>query len=359
MTATSGAASAQRRPSTPEPEPESQRGVRGSRPAPGPGQVSRASAGVSIHAATSAGPPPRAVTQLAAHASARRSAAASTATPSLVLARLDAHRKSYAGPYQVDGKQIRVDAHFRMNGGFGANPTQALARAKRALSPQDFDRLHLQIARVATGKSSAEGLVQLTQALIDRGLHKPFGAGPAAVRRMMWEYGIGIDCSGYTRGAFLAARGLSDAQGRARYALPGTHFGFDPDRLNQFRKVEPTLVKAGDMCKLVHGHESHKVIVASHDVVPASARPVHVPGHGDLPTEFGANGRVHIYQVDSSWGAGPNGSEHGGVGRRVWVYSESTQRWGSFDVGSGKLRVSSAGPYGSDLLGFYRPKSER
>lgn len=354
MTATSGATSAQRRPTTPEPEPD----ARAPRAVDRPGAEARGVTRQPIHTASDSSTPRGVATQLAAQTSVR-GAAQATASPSLVLARLDAHRESYSGPYQIDGKRSHVDAHFRMNGGYGANPERAVERARAALTPRDFKRLQLQIARVATGKADAKSLVRLTQALIDAGLHEPFGGGAKGVRRMMWEYGIGVDCSGYTRGAFLAARGLAEAQGRARHGLPATQYGFDPDHLPPFRKVEPVLVRAGDMCKLVHAGESHKVIVASHDVVPASARVVDVPGHGALPAEFSAGGRVHIYQVDSSWGAGRDGSEHGGVGRRVWAFSEATQQWGSFDAATGRLRVSSEGPYSSQLLGFYRPKSER
>ncbi|MEZ4230355.1 MAG: hypothetical protein R3B89_14375 [Polyangiaceae bacterium] len=276
----------------------------------------------------------------------------------VVLRRLDAFRESFAGPYRIDGESARVDPQFRMNGGYGTNPDEALERASAALPPAVLARLRTAIRLTATGKAEPRMLVTVTQALIDAGAHHEFGEGASAVRKMMWKYGIGVDCSGYCRRAFLASRGVSEASGRARYGIGRSVDGFDPDQLRAFRRVKPLGVRAGDMGKLGTGRDTHKVIVASHDVFPTTQRSVDVPGHGTLPAAFRGQGRVHVYQVDSSWGAGPHGNPHGGVGRRVWVYSESSGLWGSYDSGSGKLETSPKGPYGYELNGFFRPRSE-
>lgn len=277
---------------------------------------------------------------------------------SAVLRRLDAFRRGFAGPYLVDGKQHRIDPHFRMNGGYGTNPSEALRRASAVLPPKVLPELITAIRMTATGKADSSVLVKVTQALIDAGAHREFGTGAEAVRKMMWKYGIGVDCSGYCRRAFLASRGVSEVAARGRYGIGRSVDGFDPDQLVRFRKISPLAARAGDVAKLGRGRDNHKVIVASHDVDLASRGLVEVPGHGPLPASFCGNGRVHRFEVDSSWGAGPNGSATGGVGRRVWVYSESTGLWGSYHAATGKLETSSDGPYGYELNGFFRPRDE-
>lgn len=291
-------------------------------------------------------------------ASTESSARASHPSPHAVQARLDAFRSSFAGPYLVDGRREWVDPHFRMNGGYGTNPSEALKRARKVLPSQIMTRLQGALLLTATGKATPHTLVRVTQALIDAGAHREFGEGAAAIRKMMWSYGIGVDCSGYCRQAFMATRGVSEASARARYGIGRSSNGFDPDQLSRFRKVSPLSVRAGDVGKLGLGRDNHKVIVASHDVIPAQGAAPEVPGHGPLPQSFHAGGRVHIFQVDSSWGAGPSGSASGGVGRRVWVYSEASGLWGSYHASSGKLETSRLGPYGYELNGFFRPRRE-
>ncbi|MGE0323268.1 MAG: hypothetical protein AB7S68_13240 [Polyangiaceae bacterium] len=283
---------------------------------------------------------------------------ASHPSPATVEKRLDAFRRAFAGPYAVDGERAFIDPHFRMNGGYGTNPGDALKRARAALPPKVLAKLQGALLLTATGKATPQVLVRVTQALIDAGAHHEFGRGEGAVRKMMWAYGIGVDCSGYCRQAFMATRGVSDRGAATRYGLGRNIDGFDPDQLQRFRKVSPLMVRAGDVGKLGLGRENHKVIVVSHDIVPAGRGTSEVPGHGTLPESFHRGGRVHLFQVDSSWGAGPNGNAHGGVGRRVWVYSEASGLWGSYHVVSGKLETSKLGPYGYELNGFFRPRME-
>ncbi len=309
---------------------------------------------------TDTGPATRGVTHLVQRAtsSARRSHELQHPSASAALRRLDEFRRSFAGPYVVEGKRLLIDPHFRMNGGYGTNPDEAVRRASVVLTPKVLASLSSALRLTATGKAEPRVLVRVTQALIDAGAQREFGEGPEAVRKMMWKYGIGVDCSGYCRRAFLASRGVSEAQASARYGIGRSVDGFDPDQLRSFRKVKCEAARAGDVCKLGHGRDNHKVIVARHDVIPGGQRSVEVPGHGPLPASFRGSGRVHVFEVDSSWGAGPHGSAQGGVGRRVWVYSEATGRWGSYHASTGKLEVSSKGPYGYALNGFFRPRNE-
>ncbi|MBX3184706.1 MAG: hypothetical protein KIT72_05125 [Polyangiaceae bacterium] len=298
---------------------------------------------------------PRAVVSLTQSRSATKSAGPSAAQ---VLRRLDAHREAFAGPYLVDGKKLHVDPQFRMMGGFGTGPDQALELAKRALAPEVYQELASQIAMVASGKASAPMLVRVTQALIDAGAHRELGSGEEAVRKMMWKHGIGVDCSGYTRSAFLASRGVSEQQA-GRYGIPKSSDGFNPNVMSGFRKVAPEQVRAGDVCVLGRVGDGHKVIVASHSLIPGGNK-VEVPGHqGPLPSSFTQGGPIHLMEVDSSWGAGRDGSESGGVRRALWLYNESSKSWASIDYYGAFRPSKSSGPYDYPLTGFYRPRQER
>ncbi len=275
-----------------------------------------------------------------------------------VLRRLDAHREAFAGPYLVDGERLRIDPQFRMMGGFGTGPDKALKLAKQVLSPEVYRKLAGEIAMVASGKASAPSLVRVTQALIDAGAHREFGRGEEAVRKMMWKHGVGVDCSGYTRSAFLASRGVSEQQA-ARYGIPKSSDGFNPNVMSGFRKVAPEQARAGDVCVLGNARHGHKVIVASHSIIPGGNM-VQIPGLDEpLPHDFSQGGPIHLMEVDSSWGASEHGLPSGGVRRALWLYNESSKSWGEVHDAGVFLRSQASGPYNYPLTGFYRPSQER
>ena len=101
------------------------------------------------------------------------------------------------------------------------------------------------------------------------------------------------------------------------------------------------------------GGIGHKVVVYSHEMF----------GRGEdvqprPPKEFRTGGPVHIFHMDSSWGA--NGEPtRGGVDRRVWLYNESTGQWAS-QKDDGSLWLTNR-PYGHNVANVleHRVEGER
>ncbi len=266
-----------------------------------------------------------------------------------------------AGPYMVGGKQLSVAPAFRMVGGMNQeSPSAYVARIHRELSPGAYQAVARDLGAVTAGKGTPEQIKRVTQALIDSPAGKRYPATESGVRRLMWDHGIGLDCSGYVHHAFLAARGASGVQA-ARFGLgdPLTS-GLQAPSSRVFRRVEPAAVRAGDVMVLTNGADGtgHKVIVyARHEVPPGTEMHARIArGLGDTPKS-----RFHLIEVDSSWGAGGN-PEHGGVQRHAWAYDEGSGRWATLvKDGRGQWQAfasDKAGPYDHDLKGVYRPRAE-
>jgi hypothetical protein len=70
--------------------------------------------------------------------------------------------------------------------------------------------------------------------------------------------------------------------------------------------------------------------------------------------------KIHIYEVDASWGAGQDGKLSGGLQRRIWLFNETTGKWGEANPDKdGELEVTIShtnGPYNHPMNGIYRPK---
>lgn len=67
--------------------------------------------------------------------------------------------------------------------------------------------------------------------------------------------------------------------------------------------------------------------------------------------------RIHVIEVDGSWGAGQNGNlDIGGVQTRQFLYNERTGKWA--DVNGDQISPQPVGPYGGHPVeGIYRPRS--
>ena len=260
-----------------------------------------------------------------------------TVTPSrdaIVGARLDAFRDGFSGPYVVDGTSVTARPMFRMNG--GANEASARQRAPELR--RIAARAGVNVEMIRLGQGSPRDLVKMTQALIDSGrLPPPPGDVATRIRRMQWEWGIGVDCAGYTYQAAVAASGASPKSLGLRPLGMESFRSLDHNRA--FRKIEPSSARPGDVMTLdplPPERVGHNVIVRSHTTA----------------------GTRHFIEVDSSWGAGPDGADYGGFRRDTWIYDESTKLWTSFDAHETPpvARTSSAGPAGERFHGCYRPK---
>lgn len=277
--------------------------------------------------------------------------------------RLNAFMHASAGPYTVRGAEVRVTPQFRMEGGFNRG---GAARIEKAVGPEAWKKIALDAKWSTTGKGSLEAIRVTTQALIDSPAFRKYAHLDAetAIRKMQWEFGIGLDCSGYVHQAFLFTRGSGEASApSARYGL-GKVEDSGLQRLPGpfFQRIEPAQARAGDAIVLVQGSDGtgHKVIVHGRHAIPAGtelhARAVEALGGGK-------DAKVHVITVDSSWGAGRGEDPHGGGVKRVeWIYDETSRKWGTLHrLPSGGVYVhpsSKSGPYDHVTHGVFRPKGE-
>jgi hypothetical protein len=216
-----------------------------------------------------------------------------------------------------------------------------------------------------SGRPLPDQLRKLTQALITDMLTRSQTtydlSSPNAIRRMMFDYGIGIDCAGYVQQSFLATRNKSrDALGLK---------AIDKEDLESlppasFRKVDIKRARSGDLIILNKQDPSdpndvgHTVILYSH-VVEATDTLL-AQRHTDAQglTENVGTGPAHFYLIDASWGAGPGGNKDGGVQRKGWTYNEASGRWGWLPVGSAVSTFRLDKPYDHPYVGTFRPLTE-
>jgi len=310
---------------------------------------------------------------VARHLSRTTSVAPSAPNPTQIQKRLETYFGQMSGPYTVNGKSVEVPAGFRMRDGMNQVDTGPYPhdhdvkvyrkRIEKALGADAYRKVAADVGMVVIGKGTAKQVQRVTQALIDSPAFKPYAKLPAetAIRRMAWDYGVGMDCSGYVHSAFLYSRGSGDrAASAARYDL-GTpdNSGLQHPLAHGFRKVPPAQARPGDYIKLSHGADGtgHKLIVMANDVLDD---PVRAEVSSSLGSKPGA--RVHIITVASSWGAGGD-PDNGGVMQKMWAYDESSGRWADVvKLSSGHLFVgpsSTTGPYEHQLDGVFRPRTEK
>jgi len=177
----------------------------------------------------------------------------------------------------------------------------------------------------------------------------------AGLRELMFDHSIGIDCAAYVRQAAIAAHLLPEDGNVANDdlsapSLRARGFALVPD----CRTARP-----GDIFVLgprLDGSDQgiqHRAIVYSHQVLPPDQVPSEVASRLGSPA-----GAVHVFQVDSSWGAGHQ-AQNGGVRRETWWYGESTGTWAWQPPAPGAWSYGVAsGPYGhvfgTSLFGLFR-----
>lgn len=279
----------------------------------------------------------------------------------VIMARLDAFLQSATPTYHIPGEgDVAVAVPFRLwKPPAGAYPDQEAVvsnnvgerdRIGKAAGLSEGDILLVHVAR-----GTPQSIQRLTQALIDRG--KLPSAHPSTqslvdrVRRMMCDYGIGLDCAGYAQQAFLAANGVNRSVAgfgpadSESLALVGN---------GRFARTSPSSATAGDIIALnpPKGQSfGHRVIVYErHVITPAEID--HLTGTAaDLARV--RNGQVSVLEVDSSWGSG-GVPEWGGVKRMQWVYDAASDQWGS--IRGGAIEFTRTGlPYDGEhsLLGVF------
>jgi len=276
----------------------------------------------------------------------RAAQAAATPPPQDLRSDAQKHMDSFLSAaharYRIDGQEVRVTPAFRMQGGYGPTSEKAVAALRQALPSELVREIGPRLAVVANGKGTPEEIRRVTQALIDRG-HAAAASGASPrdrVRQLMFDFGIGLDCSGFSYQAHAAARGTSRKLGLEE-GIPA------PNKSKDVRKASP-----GDLIVL-GGDPGHKVVVYSRRSLPAGSPPPSFPERRPVPSEFMRGGPVHVFEVDSSWGAGGK-APLGGVQREIWLFNESTKTWGYFDgLRAGAFTQSTRGAYDHPVVGLF------
>lgn len=297
---------------------------------------------------------------------------------------LDDARDAFMGPYSVNGRSVLAQPQFRMKegyelahgtfqvaakGGFVTDPTRTVDGFHRALTAKGRELVailgragELAPGGVMLGYPSARQLVRATQALIDAG-KLPSLPPPATsadrIRKMQWDWGIGIDCVDWCMNALSRASGRSvEGMGLQRGADPFGKTGETTPR--GFARVTATAARAGDVVTLNDPSDppGHRVIVRDRSVVAAndpSAREIVTTWGTTASSFFRGTGPFHVLHVDSSWGA-EDGKAFGGYRRDTWVFDEGSRSWMSYSphTGDAGVHVSVDGPAGETLMGVYR-----
>jgi hypothetical protein len=273
--------------------------------------------------------------------------------------RLDAFMAASSGPYRTpDGKEVRVTPPFQMAGLYKKQWETVATHAAELTAAAAHARLDPGvIGRIQAGRGTPTEIRAMTQALLDA---KPLGAATSAedVREMMFKYGLGIDCAGYTQVAFLAATGMTRQQ--AGFRAPGLEDlsqlgrqGFKrlPDDASDLRPGD--LVVLGNPPNETHDAGHRAIVYDSHRATPAEMKEL-VDG-ASAQRDFSLGGPVRIIQVDSSFGSGGH-FESGGVERQRWYHNESTGQWAyeTRTMNGGASFTVTDRPYDHPVEGFFR-----
>jgi len=246
-------------------------------------------------------PPPAPPAPSAASIAAMRVATAEASRDTAVQQALDAFYSRMSGmEVQINRQTVTVAVPFAMSG-----------------------RAHGAATAFQGGRGRLQDILAATQALLQskaNGRNAP--ATGADVRQIMFANGIGVDCAGYVWQAAIAAKLLTyDGQ------ITGENLAVPSLVRRGFQRVSDfTTARPGDIFVLgprLDGSEDigHRAIVYSKSVAPPSEVPPQIASRLGAPL-----GTVHVFQVDSSWGAGGD-AQSGGVRRQTWWYGESTGQW--------------------------------
>ena len=261
------------------------------------------------------------------------------AQPSARKKRLDAFFDKCQPTFFVHGRPVKVALHFASN--YGKKGKKGVRRAQSKIAHLLGGRRYQQlfnrdIGPATTTRGRPEQLQRSIQALIDAGaLERSYPDDPPgkAIRKLMFDLHIGLDCIGYTLAALEYLNGRGNSYKPAQELGIGDRHKFD---FGAFPKVKFERVRPGDVLHLPPrirdngiGQRQHNVIVRDNRLVALSPRKKFELQGVQIPKSFIGNARrLRLFRVDSAWGAGPEGA-HGGVERRYWILNPETGRWGS------------------------------
>jgi hypothetical protein len=253
-----------------------------------------------------------------------------------------------------DGTTVAVHTQFRLTDGDPIGSEKAKEKIRKTLVTKFGAKFYMGLAFIisnaAYGRAKPNQVAKITQALIDAGEFDSFKVkyttfnNSQLIRRIQYEYGIGIDCGGYVQLSFINAfTGSDDDPARKRISL-----GLAASRMNEnlywlpsahFSKIDFIDAKTGDMMVMNPRKNSdgsiHAVIIIDHST----------------------KGDIHTFEVDSSWGH-MYGDDASGIARRKFIYDAATKMWSDIDPGTGdETGKNSIGPYQEHpIKGVYRAK---
>lgn len=299
-------------------------------------------------------------------------------------ARLDEFRNSMRQSYTITSeggtREVKVFPQFQMEGGLNdpegkttsKGRVNTLAKVSEALPGLNQNpALRTAASAAGMGRATPEQLKLVTQALIDAGKMPPASGDHTSdadrVRKLQWDFGLGSDCAGYVAQATTKAAGRDLGLGGVNRNGDALQESLSPD---QFKRVpqeagKPIRARAGDVIRLTDpspGEAGHWVSVYDHTTMNADKVAKLRAAGGDFWQGSDNNAEVHVYTLDSSWGAGGNWNskgdqnEVGGVDRRKWVYNAANDRWGTYD--NRTIAYTETGPYDHlPEVKVYRPKT--
>ena len=299
-------------------------------------------------------------------------------------ARLDEFREQMRSSYTIDGRTVKVAPQFQMEGGLsdpeGKGPaksrTGTMAKVSAALPElKQNPALRTAASAAGMGRATPEQMQLVTQALIDAGKLPPakgdHTSDSARVRKLQWDFGLGSDCAGYTAQAATKAAGRDlglTGVNRNGDALQGSITPQQFSRVPQ-EPGKPMRARAGDIVRLndpTPGEAGHWVSVYDHQTMNKDRVARLHDSQNDFWKGSPKNAEVHVYTLDSSWGAGGDWQtkgeqgEVGGADRRKWVYNSANDRWGSYDdrTKTPAIVYTENGPYDHlPDVKVYRPKT--
>jgi hypothetical protein len=231
-------------------------------------------------------------------------------------------------------------------------------------------------SRITIGRGTPDDVKQVTQSLIDAGKLPPEGnpkrSGEDRIRQMQWQYGIGVDCAGYTSQASPASQGKSPTQAGTNNVV-NPPFGLLAPSAPAYKQVSPALgadgsinAKPGDIISL-KDHDptepGHFVTVYDNkrlsDTETAKLKASASDPSGFL-TGNGAGGKIDkglvMMEVDAAWGASGD-YRAGGVQRHTWLFNADSGKWAEFDPkAKPSIQPTPAGPYDHTVSAVYRPQ---
>jgi hypothetical protein len=299
-------------------------------------------------------------------------------------ARLDDFRNSMHQSYSIPGeggpREVKVFPQFQMEGGLndpeGKTPSKGrvntLARVSEALPGlKQNPTLRTAASAAGMGRATPEQLKLVTQALIDAGKLPPAKGEHTSdadrVRKLQWDFGLGSDCAGYVAQATSKGAGRDLGLGGVNRNGDALQESLSPQQFNRVPQEagKPIRARAGDIIRLTDptpGEAGHWVSVYDHTTMSADKVAKLRQAGGDFWKGSDNNAEVHVYTLDSSWGAGGDWksrgdqNEVGGVDRRKWVYNAANDRWGTYD--NRTIVYTETGPYDHlPDVKVYRPKT--